>query len=107
MERSTAKNPFFKDLDAEQKVRLFDGMEVEEFGAGDTIIQQGDVKADKFYVIKSGRSVAPLHSFPRRRGPSSKPLSIRAGPRCSSNPRGPRRPKSPRTPLATPLASWP
>ena len=31
---------------------------VEEFGAGDTIIQQGDVKADKFYVIKSGRSVA-------------------------------------------------
>ena len=107
MERSTAKNPFFKDLDAEQKVRLFDGMEVEEFGAGDTIIQQGDVKADKFYVIKSGRSVAPLHSFPAGRDLLLKPRPWLKGPRCSSNPRGRRRPKSPRTPLVTPSASLP
>ena len=55
MERSTAKNPFFKDLDAEAKSQLFEGMHVEEFSAGDIIIQQGDTDADKFYVIKSGR----------------------------------------------------
>ena len=55
MERSTAKNPFFKDLDAEAKSQLFEGMDAEEFSAGDIIIQQGDTDADKFYVIKSGR----------------------------------------------------
>jgi cAMP-dependent protein kinase regulator len=52
-----AKNPLFMNLDSEQRSKLFEGMKIEEFGTGSTIIQQGDTGADAedFYIIKSGR----------------------------------------------------
>ena len=52
-----AKNPLFTQLDSEQKSKLFEGMRVEEYAPGSTIIQQGDTgeDAEDFYIIKSGR----------------------------------------------------
>jgi len=42
-------------LSAEQKQKVVDAMELVVFHAGDVIVQQGDEKADHYYVIKSGR----------------------------------------------------
>lgn len=66
MERSTHKNPFFMDLDSEQKSVLFEGMVVEEHKPGAVIIQQGDsgAQAEDFYIIKSGEwttTITPTH----------------------------------------------
>ncbi len=49
------RNVLFAHLDAAERQKLYDCVQLERFDSGATVIQQGDIKADHMYVVQEGQ----------------------------------------------------
>lgn len=77
LEATLGRNVLFAQLDAAERQKLYDCVQLERFEAGATVIEQGDVKADHMYVVQEGQ----LEVYKRSGG--SDTAAVKVSPICN------------------------